>query len=309
LAGSELAVARGAFDEAEALLDDAHALYPSVRAPGGGAPHEMAVRLALWRGQPDESARIIREAMEVLPEPAANVEVRELCWLGLWAAADRAEHAAARKDASAIAAARADADELIGLFRQHRAHIGKVAGSPDAHLAADGAQAEAEYTRAVGTAKPEAWASAAAAWDALAHPYEAACARWREAEAMLSTRVSPRSAEVPLRAAYATAFRLGAEPLRRELTSLARRARIDLDAASGPAPAGIPLPADSHGLTAREREVLELLAGGATDRQIAGKLFITEKTASTHVANIKGKLGAANRVEAASIAHRLGLVG
>ena len=62
-------------------------------------------------------------------------------------------------------------------------------------------------------------------------------------------------------------------------------------------------------MTAREREVLELLAGGATDRQIAATLFISEKTASAHVANIKGKLGAANRVEAASIAHRLGLVG
>jgi DNA-binding CsgD family transcriptional regulator/tetratricopeptide (TPR) repeat protein len=309
LVGSELAVARGAFDEAEALLDDAHALYPTVRAPGGGAPHEMMARLALWRGLADESTRLIHEAIEALPEPVANIDVRELCWLGLWAAADRAQNAAARKEATALAQARTDADELIALFRRHRAHIGQVARTPDAHLAADAAQAEAEYGRAVGTAEPEDWASAAGAWDALAHPYEAACARWREAEAMLSAKVSHGRAEVPLRAAYATAVQLGAAPLSRELASLARRARIDLESESPPATPVVPLPADIHGLTSREREVLKLLAGGATDRQIAATLFITEKTANTHVANIRGKLGAANRVEAATIAHRLGLVG
>jgi DNA-binding NarL/FixJ family response regulator len=47
---------------------------------------------------------------------------------------------------------------------------------------------------------------------------------------------------------------------------------------------------------------------GRTNRQIARALFISEKTASVHVSNIMSKLGAANRSEAAAIAHRLHLL-
>jgi DNA-binding NarL/FixJ family response regulator len=61
-------------------------------------------------------------------------------------------------------------------------------------------------------------------------------------------------------------------------------------------------------LTPREREVLEHLMEGRTNRQIGQELFITEKTASLHVSRILAKLGAANRAEAAAIAHRLRLV-
>ena len=61
-------------------------------------------------------------------------------------------------------------------------------------------------------------------------------------------------------------------------------------------------------LTTREREVLQLLAAGRSDGQIAEALFISKKTASVHVANIKGKLGASSRVEIVTIAIRTGLV-
>jgi DNA-binding CsgD family transcriptional regulator len=54
-------------------------------------------------------------------------------------------------------------------------------------------------------------------------------------------------------------------------------------------------------LTRRELEVLVLLAAGATNSQIADKLFITEGTAKSHVGRILRKLGAGNRVEAASM--------
>jgi DNA-binding NarL/FixJ family response regulator len=60
-------------------------------------------------------------------------------------------------------------------------------------------------------------------------------------------------------------------------------------------------------LTARELEVLRLLAVGRTNRDIAAELFISAKTASVHVSNIMSKLGVANRVEAAAIGYRLGL--
>jgi DNA-binding NarL/FixJ family response regulator len=53
-------------------------------------------------------------------------------------------------------------------------------------------------------------------------------------------------------------------------------------------------------LTRREREVLSLLAGGPSNRQIAAVLSISERTAEAHVANILGKLGLANRAQAAA---------
>jgi DNA-binding NarL/FixJ family response regulator len=61
-------------------------------------------------------------------------------------------------------------------------------------------------------------------------------------------------------------------------------------------------------LTEREREVLCLVAGGATNRAIASRLFISPKTASVHVSRILTKLDATTRTEAAALAHASGLV-
>ena len=61
-------------------------------------------------------------------------------------------------------------------------------------------------------------------------------------------------------------------------------------------------------LTARERDVLEMLAQGRGNREIAAQLRISEHTVKFHVASILGKLGAATRTEAVSIALRRGLI-
>ena len=61
-------------------------------------------------------------------------------------------------------------------------------------------------------------------------------------------------------------------------------------------------------LSPREREVLELLVDGLAISQISRRLFISESTAKTHVANIYEKLGAGNRAQAVMAAVRLGLV-
>ncbi len=77
-----------------------------------------------------------------------------------------------------------------------------------------------------------------------------------------------------------------------------------------PAPAA-PLPAPAHlaeELTRREQEALQLLAQGLTNRAIALRLGIAERTAKFHVNAILAKLGAANRSEAIVLAHHLGLI-
>ena len=75
-----------------------------------------------------------------------------------------------------------------------------------------------------------------------------------------------------------------------------------------PAPSPRPAaPADPFGLTAREREVLALVAEGYTNRRIADELFISESTAGVHVSHILAKLGVETRTEAATVAVRLGL--
>jgi DNA-binding NarL/FixJ family response regulator len=145
------------------------------------------------------------------------------------------------------------------------------------------------------------WDEAARAWEAVGQPYPLAGALLRAAEAALSAG-DRDGASSRLRRAAALAQSLGARPLSDDMTLLARRARIPL----GPDDDGhatAPEP-DRLGLTAREFEVLRLVAAGRSNREIAAELFISAKTASVHVSNILGKLGVTSRGEAAAAAHR-----
>ena len=67
-------------------------------------------------------------------------------------------------------------------------------------------------------------------------------------------------------------------------------------------------PSLPDGLTAREAEILRLVAQGMTNREIAGRLFIAERTAEGHVERIRNKLGVRSRTEVATwaVAHGLG---
>ena len=77
---------------------------------------------------------------------------------------------------------------------------------------------------------------------------------------------------------------------------------------AGPrAPAGdAPTILAISGLTQREAEILELLSGGLSNREIAARLVLSVRTVETHVANVYGKLGVANRAEAAAGFARFG---
>ena len=62
-----------------------------------------------------------------------------------------------------------------------------------------------------------------------------------------------------------------------------------------------------HELTAREREVLQLIAQGRSNKEIGGELKISERTVKTHVSNIFGKLELTDRTQVALYAHKRGL--
>jgi DNA-binding NarL/FixJ family response regulator len=62
-------------------------------------------------------------------------------------------------------------------------------------------------------------------------------------------------------------------------------------------------------LSAREREVLELVAKGTSNREIARELFISEATVKTHLTHLYGKLGARDRAAAVAVAYDRGILG
>ena len=148
-----------------------------------------------------------------------------------------------------------------------------------------------------------AFDAAAAAWERVGQPYPWAVALLRAAEAALAAGDRDHAAG-RLRRAAELADRLGARPLLEEIEVLARSARIQPagDRADRRAAQATPL-----GLTAREFEVLRLVADGRSNPDIAARLFISAKTVSVHVSNILAKMGVASRGEAAAAAHRLHL--
>jgi DNA-binding CsgD family transcriptional regulator len=163
-----------------------------------------------------------------------------------------------------------------------------------------------------------AWDAAADAWSAVRQPHPEAWALTAAAGA--ATAEGDRDgAATRLRRAATLAAGLGAAPLSDQIARLSHRVlrpvgdRASADPAGGPAH-GAPAaagsavsPAAPLGLTARELEVLELVAAGRSNREIAAELFISAKTASVHVSNILAKLGVGSRGEAAATAYRLGL--
>jgi DNA-binding CsgD family transcriptional regulator/tetratricopeptide (TPR) repeat protein len=225
-------------------------------------------------------------------------------------------HAAALRDRL-----RAEADKLEVYGIAQRAHHLTFAAEmthPDHAVKGDGEVGGAVAEPQAGEVLPpddlrSAWDAAAQAWEAVSQPYPLAAALLRSAEAALSGGDHDGGA-VRLRRAAALAGRLGAVPLSDDIGLLARRARIglgsgddaDASAAGRAGQSGIP-ERGRLGLTAREFEVLRLVAAGRSNREIAGELFISAKTASVHVSNILGKLGVTSRGEAAATAHRLRL--
>ena len=251
---------------------------------------------AALRGDPQAAVERMRSTITALTDDAGtppDATVR-LAALALSAVADRA---AELRLAGDEAGARRWADTATELIESARTTAVRGEGRPP--QGPEGmawlARAEAEWVRAVSGPDVRAWAKAVAAFD-YGDEYERARCRLRHAEALLAEG-DREGAATEARAARETAARLGATPLLERLDALVRRGRLAETAADRSSP-----------LTAREQDVLRLLALGRSNRQIGEELYITGKTASVHVSNILAKLGAASRTEAVAIAYREGLI-
>ena len=144
-------------------------------------------------------------------------------------------------------------------------------------------------------------------------PVPLAYALFRQAEA-LSSAGDADAAGAAAGEALTLAQTVGAAPLEADVDALIRGARLRAAAAGNGTTPSAAAVADAEpgelerlGLTAREGEVLRLVADGRSNSQIAETLFISRKTASVHVSNILSKLGVSTRVEAAALAHRRGI--
>ena len=256
---------------------------------------------ALWRGDTEQAIQQAALAIGLVNEPPWGYYPSAIrpAAVALSARADLAVHARATGNDETANAELAPAAELLEIASEGAAFRKR----PKFILGPEGrgwlARAEAEYRRASGDNDPQAWQ---AVLDEFGpdYVYEVARTRWRLAEALAEAGRRDEAAD-QWRQAAQTADKLGARPLRRALDDLARRARIGTAEQHGDG-------AVLAGLTSREREVLRLIAAGRSNKEIASVLFIAPKTASVHVSNILGKLGAASRTEAAAIAHREGLV-
>jgi DNA-binding CsgD family transcriptional regulator/tetratricopeptide (TPR) repeat protein len=310
LMAAMLEVGRGEFQAAEAHLETIRERSLSLAGMPSHAREytELLAELRVWQGRLEQARAAVQDGLDRVAETDERVRSGLLLCLGMRIEADRAELGGARHDQGEVQAAVRAANALASRAAAMAPNPLVPGASPVVTTAAVAALLDGERARLEGRSDPVLWRVAAAAWLDLRRPHPAAYAQWRQAEALLASGAPRAQAEEPLRAAHTVTVRLGAAPLRRELELLAQRGRIRLEPPAQPVgEPEAPSVAASLGLTAREAEVLALVAAGRTNRQIGQALFITPKTAGVHVSRILAKLGVAGRGEAAAAAHRLGL--
>ncbi|MGK3203948.1 helix-turn-helix transcriptional regulator [Amycolatopsis sp. MEPSY49] len=297
---AQFVVARGRFDDAAKLITGLRQHWTAdmqIPLSAGGA----GIELAYWRGEHAEAMRRAEDVIGWLEriEPGLLAGIR-MAALGVSAAAALAADARVRGDQAAAGAAVAAGERLLAHGR-----MCSVVGQPrSGTLGPEGrawlARLEAAASCLTGRGDAEQWAAAAEAFGYGA-VYEQAVCRWHEAEALLA---ADGDAGPSLEAAHEVAVRLGAIPLRDAVRDLAHRARVELAGAEPVAP--VRTVADP--LTDRERDVLERVALGRTNRQVGEELYISEKTVSVHLSRVMAKLGASRRAEAVAIAYDRGLL-
>jgi DNA-binding NarL/FixJ family response regulator len=297
----QLAMARGDYAAAEAELKLAEPMARGMGGPEWLPPALAAIgTLRLWQGRLEEAASTLETALEYVSDLLYAPWLHDFVEVYPTAARIAAERAAqARAQGSGDARARAaEAARALAALDSMLGELPHARRAPRAE--AYRLLTAAETARAAQHDDAAAWEEITQRFLQLEEPYTAAYALMRQADALVAEN-DPRAASAALREAHRITTALGERPLRAEIEALAQRSRASLhDAAEEPADSF------AHGITPREHEVLRLLAEGASNRQIAEALVISEKTASVHVSHILAKLGARNRAEAAAIAYRLG---
>jgi DNA-binding CsgD family transcriptional regulator/tetratricopeptide (TPR) repeat protein len=293
----------GRLDQARAVFDE-RVLRPEARPSLRTHAAIVGVPLAAAERRWDEARALALAGLQegvahwaALPFPGYDIAVL-VCAQGLRAEADRREAGAADAEAAAAAAVEQLVRGVHALDRAQRDLYGAPRG---AEAVSNSVMAEAEAARAEGRDDPDRWSAAVAAADATGQPWPRAYARLRLACALLAGGGARTDGSELLRSAHRLAATIGADLLVGDIEAAAVRHRASLtDHHAGPDPLA------RFGLTAREREVLDLVARGRSNREIAKTLYISVKTASVHVTNILRKLGVTNRVQAAAIVHRSG---
>ena len=291
---SRFAALRGEQTAAEQALDQVRALTTGV--PQQPLPLSAALvgraGWLLWEGRVDDATATAREAVQLelldpydLAEPLAVVCRAE---------ADTAEHLRRR----GLGTDPAVPPELAARLRPLRRH-------PAARVCAFVTTSDAELTRLDGQRMAGPWSLAVRAWQDAGDPYQEAYTRWRLAWALVKDRSGRAEASRHLAWARDTAARLGALPLGRAVQRFATQARLPLASAKPPEREAALIAA----LTARELEVLPLLAAGRSNAEIAELLVISPRTVGVHVSRILHKLGADRRAQVGDIARRGGLLG
>jgi DNA-binding CsgD family transcriptional regulator len=297
-------VDQGSLMSAREHLETARFLAaPLLDGRVGAALATARAEVAMSEGNFESAATAIEEGIDKVSYSGDDEALAHLCLLGLRVQADRDAVALGRS--SERARRRRD-----GTLEHYELRLARVLAAPPAgahrpDLAAVRHAWAAERTRLDGASDAGAWQVAQEHWTAAGWPRQAVYAAVRKVEALAGAGGPDGGARLAgaVREAQDAALAIESTLLLAEISQLAQRAGIAVDTPAPPkegVSSGIPV----GDLTKREREVLDLVAAGATNRQIASRLFISEKTASVHVSRILTKLGAADRQEAAALARR-----
>ena len=272
---------QGRYDEGAAALRRAQELAPAIRDPQAIGP-QVGVRmlLGLARGSLDAG-----DALELLAPFSGDPTTYNAFAL------------VARLSAAAAEAGSAEGAEALGRIRSLLAER-RVDARPVRAANLDGwlAVVDAEVARVGGADDPALWRVAREGMIARGQAEQALYCGVRLVDSLAGSG-ELEAATRELLEVHRRMSDIGAVMLSEQLESVARRHRLKVP--------GTATRRGSAGLTARETEVLELLAQGRTNREIGSALFISEKTASVHVSNILAKLGVSNRGEAAAVAREL----
>jgi DNA-binding CsgD family transcriptional regulator len=297
LAAARLAAWQGRWAEAEGHLARAGELFAEQSGFLGLPFDAVRAELAIARGDTEQAFTI---ALAGLRQRADMGE--RLLPAAARAAADQAGASRDRGESAAPALARLDhlRDTYPTVPQDPNAKP-----SEQAQCAAMQALYLAEQAR--GRCGPDvtaAWVTAAESCAAAGLAWDETYARWRAAESSLPRRSDRAATATQLRRAHELATDLAARPFLDQIEALAASAGIRLPAAR-PAPVAGQTAPLIPGLTGRETEILQHLVAGRTYREIAGALFISEKTVSAHVSNLLRKTGTSSRAELAQKYRRL----